>query len=100
MQKFNYQITIEAPSKEIADFIMKLICNENEGLITGIRAEKTHEEKQEEQKQKEANERKQAIDAIGIFRELLSAVRKRMMEEYAQDFPDKKENQQPQKEAA
>jgi hypothetical protein len=94
MKKFNYQITIEAPSKEIADFIMKLISNENEGLITGIRAEKTSEEKFEEQKQKEARERKEAIEAVGMFGELLGAVRKRLIQEYEQDFPEKKENKQ------
>jgi hypothetical protein len=97
MKKFNYQIAIEAPSKEIADFIMKLISNENEGLITGIRAEKTPEEKEEERKLKEAVERKEAIEAIGIFGELLGAVKERMIREFNLDFPDKKENTQSQK---
>lgn len=49
MKKFNYQLTIEAPGKEIADMIIKLICAENQGLITEAKSEV--QPKQEEKKQ-------------------------------------------------
>ncbi|MCC7303077.1 MAG: hypothetical protein IT233_10590 [Bacteroidia bacterium] len=33
MQKFNYTITIEAPSREIAEMLMEHICKENIELL-------------------------------------------------------------------
>jgi hypothetical protein len=35
MEKFNYRISIEAPSREVADMLMDFICKENIGLLEG-----------------------------------------------------------------
>lgn len=53
MKKFNYQFTVEAPSQELSDLIVKMICNENRGVITEAKAEipeKTAEKKAEAEK--------------------------------------------------
>lgn len=50
MKKFNYQITIEAPGKEIANLIMKLICMDNAGVITEAKSENPSPENSTEKK--------------------------------------------------
>ena len=84
MKKFNYQITIDAPGREIADFIMKLICNENEGLITDVKAEKTPEER-------EAIERKQALEALEILEGIVDLFKENLLVKF------EKENKQQEK---
>jgi hypothetical protein len=44
MKKFNYEITIEAPSKELAEIIMRIICAQNEGVIESVKEKLSQEE--------------------------------------------------------
>ena len=38
MEKFTYQISIEAPSREIADLVMDSICKENSEILNLMKA--------------------------------------------------------------
>ena len=65
MKKFNYQFTIEAPSKEIADFIMKLICNENMGVIADVKSENPSAENSAEKKsESDSSEQNKAKESL------------------------------------
>lgn len=56
MEKFNYTVTVEAPSKEIANMLMDFICKDNIGILQLLKQageKKTPEPKVQQEKEKE-----------------------------------------------
>ncbi len=55
MEKFNYTVTVEAPSKEIADLLINCICRDNIEILQLFKQpeKKTPEPQIQQQKEKE-----------------------------------------------
>ena len=80
MKKFNYQITLDAPSQEIADLVAKYIGIENEGLITSIKREEASPENISEKKSPEHScagnkEKENFLKGIFEFEKVLHIVK-------------------------
>ena len=78
MKKFNYQITIEAPGREIADLLMKLICKENTEVITEAKSENPSPENSTEKKTEFSEENKgkeNVLKGISDFEKVIHIIK-------------------------
>lgn len=84
MQKFNYTITIESPSKEIADMLMEHICKENIGLLemlSGMGIPK----KTQMPEQPKADEKEKFLNGIRQVETVIQIITQCMLDETALD---------------
>lgn len=86
MEKFNYRISIEASSKEVADMLMDFICKDNIGLLEVLN--RNHAEEKKETKQPEPqkeNEKEKFLKGIRQFEKVIQIVERCIMDETAID---------------
>ena len=65
MEKFNYTLSIVAPSKEIADMLMQHICKENIDFIELMKTE---------QRLKEKIQKEKFLQAISQFEKVIQII--------------------------
>lgn len=80
MQKFNYTITIEAPSREIAEMLMEHICKENIGLLE-VLSRIHNQEKIKEPEFPKSHTKENLVKGFRQFEKVMGIIEKCVMDE-------------------
>lgn len=84
MQKFNYTITVEAPSKEIADMLMDHICKENIGLLEML--SRLHaKDKIKQPEPPKPSDKEKFLSGIKQFEKVIQIIERCVMDDTALD---------------
>lgn len=84
MQKFNYTISIEAPSKEIAEMLMEYICKENVGLLEMLSSTSSRKEPKMPEPPK-PSEKEKFLKGIQQVETVIQIITQCMLDETALD---------------
>lgn len=88
MEKFNYKINIEAPSKETADLLMDYICKDKIGLVEMLMDHHGKQSKEEKIKQPEPpkpSDKEKFLSGIRQFEKVIQIIERCVMDETALD---------------
>ena len=86
MERFNYQISIEAPNKRIADMLMDFICKDNIEVLQMINhAEEKKETKVKEPEFQKANEKENFLKGLKEFEKVIQIIERCVSDETALD---------------
>jgi len=82
MEKFNYTITVEAPSKKIADMLMDFICKDNIDVVQLIKAQ---EKKSPEPEIKKPTQKENFLNGLMEFEKVIQIIERCVNDETALD---------------
>jgi hypothetical protein len=86
MQKFNYKVSIEAPSREIADMLMDFICKDNFEILQMMKqAEEKKETKINEPETTKQPEKEKFLKGIRQFETVIQIIERCVMDDSALD---------------
>lgn len=86
MEKFNYNVSIEAPNRQIADMLMDFICKDNIEILEVLkRAEQKKETKIEEPEISQPTEKEKFLKGIKDFEKVIQIIERCVMDETALD---------------
>lgn len=93
MEKFNYKVTIEAPSKEIADMLMNFICKDNIEIIQLFKGADEKKETKEKEEEKDFINRKKILTLLEEAESFIDWMKGMVLEESFFSFLNKTKNQ-------
>ena len=85
MQKFNYTVSVEAPSKEIADMLMDFICKDNIEILELLKNAEQKKETKIKEPEAPKPEKEKFLSGIRQFEKVIQIIERCVMDETALD---------------
>ena len=85
MERFNYKVSIEAPSKEIADMLINFICKDNIEVLQMMKHSTAEEQKIKEPEFPKQSEKEKFLKGLFEFEKVIQIIEKCVSDETALD---------------